>query len=202
MSGKKKVHDVSYEHSTRYLWATSSHRTVNLVSTLTCGFWRTRANSNLTRSHTEKNKSLHFALKKKKKKTYIQIRLEFKKKAFRVFSPSDIRLCFKNSFCQVIGVDPMTERFLQSLCSLYLSRWISACVSPRLSSWRVDSWAKWGEDFNSFSQVSSNRLGTTSHTLYKEPVLRFPDMLTTPPWTYMQPAWRRGAVQEMRRWHF
>lgn len=75
----------------------------------------------------------------------------------------------------------------------YLSRWISVCVSPRLSSCRADSWATWGNVFSSFSQVSSSRLGTTSQTLYKEPVLLFPDMLTTPPWMYMQPAWVRGA---------
>lgn len=84
--------------------------------------------------------------------------------------------------------------------SVYLSRWMSVCVSPRSSSWRVDSWAMWGKVFSSFSQDISSRLGTTNHTLYKEPILRFPDMLTTPPWTYMHPAWRRkfeGGVKDL-----
>lgn len=95
-------------------------------------------------------------------------------------------------FCQVIcdfrvsAVASRTASF-----SLYLSLWISVCVIPRLSSWSVDSWATWGKVFSSFSQVSSSRLGTTNHTLYREPVLLFPDMLTTPPWTYIQPACRR-----------
>lgn len=88
---------------------------------------------------------------------------------------------------------------LLSLCAVYLRRWISVRDSPRLSSCRVESRAKRGKVLSSFSQVSSSRLGTTSHTLYKEPVLLFPDMLTTPPWTYMQPACRRATDERNQR---
>lgn len=72
----------------------------------------------------------------------------------------------------------------------YFKRSISSCVRPRLSSCMVGSADKWGKAMRSFSQHSSNRLGTESQILKREPVLLFSWMFTTPPWMYMQPAWR------------
>lgn len=161
----------------------------------------------MTQSHTEKlcmYEKCHYTYLKKKtpttttKKKHIYRRLNLKgiQSCFITIWHQSFLHCFRTFSHQMISdfrVFAFASRSVSSsLCnSIYLSRWISVCVSPRLSSWWVDSWATWGKVFNSFSQVSSSRLGTTNHTLYREPVLLFPDMFTTPPWTYIQPAWRR-----------
>lgn len=151
----------------------------------------------VTYREIQNNSLLLFKKNNNKNNTHLH-KTKFKRhsKLFNNYLTSEFSSSFQGLFRQIISdfrVFAFASRSASSsLCiSFYLSRWISVCVSPRLSSWWVDSCATWGKVFSSFSQVSSSRLGTTNHTLYREPVLLFPDMFTTPPWTYIQPACRR-----------
>ncbi len=67
---------------------------------------------------------------------------------------------------------------------------MSSWVRPKFSSCIGVSWARCGKALSRRSQHSSSRLGTTSQILNKEPVRLFSWMFTTPPWIYMQPAWK------------
>lgn len=128
-------------------WRCNQHTTVILMDTwLLMDACKLKSDTFTYRQN--QNTALCFSFFKKRKKYTRLHKTKVKRhsKLFHNHLTSSSLSFLKNFFCQVTSdfrFSAVASRTTPlSLCIfVYLSRWISVCVSPRLSSCRVDSWA-------------------------------------------------------------